>query len=191
MVADVLAARTDQLRQSLDQTTAAHAVLADGLWSVLAAATPLGFDLRSFVRVRALARSGAAADWLSVIVAIRCWFPARVRGRDDPILLGGLHLGPITAAPLTTRVSAAFSWRWAFCDDDALAWGGFPRPSGATGAHHPWGGRPDRRGRRAPCAANPSGRLRALPGRRTVLHDQDAVGRPGGGSELLRNLAAN
>ena len=87
---------------------------ANSLWSVLTAATPLGFNLASFVSLRALLGVGQAADWPSSIVAIRHWFPLRERGKGNSILLGGLYLGPIVAAPVTTWVIAEFGWRWAF-----------------------------------------------------------------------------
>jgi nitrate/nitrite transporter NarK len=48
---------------------------ANAPWSALTAATPLGFNLISFVGSRALLGVGQAADWPSSIVAIRHWFP--------------------------------------------------------------------------------------------------------------------
>ncbi|HUN39342.1 MAG TPA: MFS transporter [Acetobacteraceae bacterium] len=87
---------------------------ANALWSALTAATPLGFNLISFVGLRALLGVGQAADWPSSIVAIRRWFPLRERGKGNSILLGGLYLGPIAAAPITTWVILSFGWRWAF-----------------------------------------------------------------------------
>jgi ACS family glucarate transporter-like MFS transporter len=93
---------------------------ANSLWSVLTAATPLGFNLASFVGLRALLGVGQAADWPSSIVAIRRWFPLRERGKGNSILLGGLYLGPIVAAPATTWVIAGFGWRWAFYGYGAL-----------------------------------------------------------------------
>lgn len=93
---------------------------ANSLWSVLTAATPLGFNLASFVGLRALLGAGQAADWPSAIVAIRRWFPLRERGKGNSILLGGLYLGPIAAAPITTWVISAFGWRWAFYGYGAL-----------------------------------------------------------------------
>jgi ACS family glucarate transporter-like MFS transporter len=87
---------------------------ANALWSALTAATPLGFNLVSFVGLRALLGVGQAADWPSSIVAIRRWFPLAERGKGNSILLGGLYLGPIAAAPITTWVILTFGWRWAF-----------------------------------------------------------------------------
>jgi len=87
---------------------------ANALWSALTAATPLGFNLVSFVGLRALLGVGQAADWPSSIVAIRRWFPLAERGKGNSILLGGLYLGPIAAAPITTWVILSFGWRWAF-----------------------------------------------------------------------------
>ena len=87
---------------------------ANAMWSALTAATPLGFSLFSFIGLRALLGVGQAADWPSSIVAIRRWFPLRERGKGNSILLGGLYLGPIAAAPITTWVIASFGWRWAF-----------------------------------------------------------------------------
>jgi MFS transporter, ACS family, glucarate transporter len=93
---------------------------ANAMWSALTAATPLGFSLFSFVGLRALLGVGQAADWPSSIVAIRRWFPLRERGKGNSILLGGLYLGPIAAAPITTWVIASFGWRWAFYGYGAL-----------------------------------------------------------------------
>jgi len=87
---------------------------ANALWSLLTAATPLGFNLISFVGLRGLLGVGQAADWPSSIVAIRRWFPLSERGKGNSILLGGLYLGPIAAAPITTWVILMFGWRWAF-----------------------------------------------------------------------------
>jgi ACS family glucarate transporter-like MFS transporter len=87
---------------------------ANALWSALTAATPLGFNLVSFVGLRALLGVGQAADWPSSIVAIRRWFPLAERGKGNSVLLGGLYLGPIAAAPITTWVILNFGWRWAF-----------------------------------------------------------------------------
>src|ERR1700677_3617015 len=87
---------------------------ANVMWSALTAATPLGFNLTSFVGLRALLGVGQAAGWPSSIVAIRRWFPLAERGKGNSILLGGLYLGPIAAAPITTWVILMFGWRWAF-----------------------------------------------------------------------------
>lgn len=84
------------------------------LWSVLTAATPLGFNVASFVGLRLLLGAGQSADWPSSIVAIRRWFPPRERGKGNSILLGALYLGPIAAAPATTAVILHFGWRLAF-----------------------------------------------------------------------------
>jgi len=84
------------------------------MWSALTAATPFGFNLTSFVGLRALLGVGQAADWPSSIVAIRRWFPLSERGKGNSILLGGLYLGPIAAAPITTWVILSFGWHWAF-----------------------------------------------------------------------------
>ena len=93
---------------------------ANAMWSALTATTPLGFNLVSFVGLRALLGVGQAADWPSSIVAIRRWFTLRERGKGNSILLGGLYLGPIAAAPITTWVIASFGWRWAFYGYGAL-----------------------------------------------------------------------
>ena len=87
---------------------------ANVLWSLLTAATPLGFNLGSFIFIRALLGVGQSADWPSSIVAIRRWFPHSERGKGNSILLGGLYLGPIAAAPITTWVILHFGWPWAF-----------------------------------------------------------------------------
>jgi ACS family glucarate transporter-like MFS transporter len=87
---------------------------ANFLWSVLTAATPLGGSFAGFVTIRALLGAGQSADWPSSIVAIRHWFPHGERAKGNSILLGGLYLGPIAAAPLTTWVILRFGWQWAF-----------------------------------------------------------------------------
>jgi ACS family glucarate transporter-like MFS transporter len=87
---------------------------ANFLWSALTAATPLGFNVASFVGLRLLLGAGQSADWPSSIVAIRRWFPHSERGRGNSILLGALYLGPIAAAPATTAVILHFGWRTAF-----------------------------------------------------------------------------
>ncbi|MBV9538393.1 MAG: MFS transporter [Acidisphaera sp.] len=87
---------------------------ANALWSLLTAATPLGFSVASFVGIRALLGVGQAADWPASVLALKRWFPAAERSRGNSVLLGGLYLGPIAAAPLTTLIIAALSWRYAF-----------------------------------------------------------------------------
>ena len=87
---------------------------ANFLWSALTAATPLGFNVASFVGLRLLLGAGQSADWPSSIVAIRRWFPHSERGKGNSILLGALYLGPIAAAPATTAVILHFGWRAAF-----------------------------------------------------------------------------
>ena len=84
------------------------------LWSLLTAATPLGGTFAGFVAIRALLGVGQSADWPSSIVAIRRWFPHSERAKGNSILLGGLYLGPIAAAPITTWVILHFGWPWAF-----------------------------------------------------------------------------
>ncbi len=84
------------------------------LWSVLTIVTPMGFSLASFVTIRALLGAGQAADWPASVMALKRWFPRRERSTGNSVLLGGLYLGPIAAAPATTAVIAAFGWRWAF-----------------------------------------------------------------------------
>ncbi|HEX3349328.1 MAG TPA: MFS transporter [Acetobacteraceae bacterium] len=87
---------------------------ANGLWSLLTAATPLGFSVSSFIGIRALLGAGQAADWPASVLALKRWFPASERSRGNSVLLGALYLGPIAAAPLTTWIIFALSWRWAF-----------------------------------------------------------------------------
>ena len=84
------------------------------LWSALTIATPLGSSVGSFIGIRALLGAGQAADWPASILALRRWFPRQERSKGNSVLLGGLYLGPIAAAPVTTWVIAAFGWRWAF-----------------------------------------------------------------------------
>jgi MFS transporter, ACS family, glucarate transporter len=87
---------------------------ANFLWSVLTAATPLAGSFAGFVVVRGLLGVGQSADWPSSIVAIRRWFPHSERAKGNSILLGGLYLGPIAAAPVTAWVILHFGWAWAF-----------------------------------------------------------------------------
>jgi ACS family glucarate transporter-like MFS transporter len=84
------------------------------LWSVLTAATPLGFSLASFVVIRGLLGVGQSADWPSSVLAIKRWFPERERGRGNSILLGGLYFGPIVGGPLTILIATRLGWQWAF-----------------------------------------------------------------------------
>ena len=84
------------------------------LWSLLTAATPAGFNLTSFVIIRAALGVGQAADWPSSVLALRRWFPKRERAKGNSVLLGGLYLGPIIAAPITTAVMLNFGWRFVF-----------------------------------------------------------------------------
>ena len=90
------------------------------LWSALTMATPLGFNLASFVGIRALLGAGQSADWPASVMALKKWFPRQERSQGNSVLLGGLYLGPIAAAPLTTLVIASFGWRWAFYGFGAL-----------------------------------------------------------------------
>jgi ACS family glucarate transporter-like MFS transporter len=84
------------------------------LWSVLTAAIPLAGNFTGFVALRAMLGVGQSADWPSSIVAIRRWFPHSERAKGNSILLGGLYLGPIAAAPITTWTILNFGWQWAF-----------------------------------------------------------------------------
>ncbi len=84
------------------------------LWSVLTAATPLASGFGTFVGVRLLLGAGQSADWPSSVLALKRWFPTAERSKANSILLGGLYLGPIAAAPITTAVILHFGWRWAF-----------------------------------------------------------------------------
>lgn len=58
---------------------------ANFFWSVLTAATPLGFNVVSFVGLRLLLGVGQSADWPSSIVAIRRWFPQSERSKGNSI----------------------------------------------------------------------------------------------------------
>lgn len=90
------------------------------LWSVLTAATALGFNLPSFIAIRTALGVGQAADWPSSVLALRRWFPRRERAKGNSVLLGGLYLGPIIAAPITTAVMLNFGWRFVFYAFGAL-----------------------------------------------------------------------
>ena len=96
---------------------------ANTLWSLLTAATPLGFSVWSFVGIRALLGAGQAADWPASVMALKRWFPASERSSGNSVLLGALYLGPIIATPLTTVIIAELSWRWAFVAFGALGLG--------------------------------------------------------------------
>jgi ACS family glucarate transporter-like MFS transporter len=84
------------------------------LWSLLTAATALGFSLPSFIAIRAALGLGQSADWPASVLALRRWFPRRERAKGNSVLLGGLYLGPIIAAPITTAVMLSFGWRFVF-----------------------------------------------------------------------------
>jgi MFS transporter, ACS family, glucarate transporter len=84
------------------------------LWSLLTALTPMASSFASFVVIRSLLGVGQSADWPSSVFALRRWFPRAERAKANSILLGGLYLGPIAAAPITTFVILHFGWRWAF-----------------------------------------------------------------------------
>jgi ACS family glucarate transporter-like MFS transporter len=87
---------------------------ANMLWSLLTALTPAAKGFSSFVVIRALLGAGQSADWPSSVLALKRWFPRAERAKANSILLGGLYLGPIAAAPLTTLVILHFGWHWAF-----------------------------------------------------------------------------
>jgi ACS family glucarate transporter-like MFS transporter len=87
---------------------------ANMLWSLLTALTPAGSGFASFVVLRSLLGAGQSADWPSSVLALKRWFPRAERAKANSILLGGLYLGPIAAAPITTLVIMHFGWRWAF-----------------------------------------------------------------------------
>jgi ACS family glucarate transporter-like MFS transporter len=84
------------------------------LWSLLTALTPAASGFASFVMIRGLLGAGQSADWPSSVVALKRWFPRAERAKANSILLGGLYLGPIAAAPITTMVILHFGWQWAF-----------------------------------------------------------------------------
>ncbi len=171
---------------------------ANALWSALTAATPLGFNLVSFVGLRALLGVGQAADWPSSIVAIRRWFPQRERGKGNSILLGGLYLGPIAAAPITTWVIASFGWRWAFYGFGSLgivlgiAWWLFFRdhpeehPNITPEEQAIIGADGEKIG-----ADDPTRRVLALRRGDAVLGDRRAVFLPGDDPEFLHHVAAD
>jgi ACS family glucarate transporter-like MFS transporter len=84
------------------------------VWSLLTIATPLGFNVASFIGIRALLGAGQSADWPASVMALRRWFPRQERSAGNSVLLGGLYLGPIAAAPITTAVILAAGWQFAF-----------------------------------------------------------------------------
>jgi ACS family glucarate transporter-like MFS transporter len=73
-----------------------------------------GVGLRILIVIRGLLGAGKSADWPSSVVALKRWFPRAERAKANSILLGGLYLGPIAAAPITTLVILQFGWRWAW-----------------------------------------------------------------------------
>ncbi len=93
---------------------------ANMLWSLLTVATPAAAGFASFVSLRLLLGAGQSADWPSSVLALKRWFPGAERAKANSILLGGLYLGPIAAAPITTAVILHFGWRWAFYGFGAL-----------------------------------------------------------------------
>jgi ACS family glucarate transporter-like MFS transporter len=87
---------------------------ANGAWSLLTMATPLGFSVASFIGIRALLGAGQSADWPASVLALRRWFPRRERAKGNSVLLASLYLGPIAAGPATALVIQYFGWRVAF-----------------------------------------------------------------------------
>jgi ACS family glucarate transporter-like MFS transporter len=132
------------------------------LWSLLTAATPAGFNLSSFVAIRAALGVGQAADWPASVLALRRWFPKRERAKGNSVLLGGLYLGPIIAAPITTAVMLSFGWRFVFYGFGALgvllgfAWWFVFRDDPSN---HPWVSREEA----AFIAAEPEPKTQATP----------------------------
>lgn len=95
-------------------------LFANTLWSLLTALTPVASSFVSFVVLRGLLGAGQSADWPSSVLALKRWFPRIERAKANSILLGGLYLGPIVAAPATTMVIMHFGWRCAFYGFGAL-----------------------------------------------------------------------
>ncbi len=93
---------------------------ANFLWSILTAATPLGFSVPSFIAIRALLGAGQSADWPASILALKRWFPRSERSQANSVLLGGLYLGPIAAGPVTAWVISSYGWRVGFFAFGAL-----------------------------------------------------------------------
>ncbi|MGH7911856.1 MAG: MFS transporter [Candidatus Dormibacteraceae bacterium] len=88
--------------------------LANVWWSVWTILTAVGFNVFSFVGIRALLGIGQAADWPSSVYALRRWFPEKERATGNSILLGGLYLGPIIGTPVTVAVVETLGWRATF-----------------------------------------------------------------------------
>lgn len=90
------------------------------LWSLMMIVTPLGSTFAWLFGCRAILGGAQSADWSSGIVAVKRWFPRNERASGSSIVLGGLYLGPIVAAPLTTWTILNFGWHVVFYGFGAL-----------------------------------------------------------------------
>lgn len=88
--------------------------LACFLWSIATLLTPMGAGLYSFMAIRLLMGAAQAPDWSASIVSINNWFLSKERSKANSILLGFLYLGTVVGAPLTTILTAHFSWKISF-----------------------------------------------------------------------------
>lgn len=90
------------------------------LWSLMMIVTPLGSTFGWLFGCRAILGGAQSADWSSGIVAVKRWFPRSERASGSSIVLGGLYLGPIVAAPLTAWTIQNFGWHAVFYGFGAL-----------------------------------------------------------------------
>jgi ACS family glucarate transporter-like MFS transporter len=90
------------------------------LWSIMMMVTPLGSTFNWLFGCRAILGGAQSADWSSGIVAVKRWFPRSERASGSSIVLGGLYLGPIVAAPLTAWTIQNFGWQVVFYAFGAL-----------------------------------------------------------------------
>lgn len=84
------------------------------LWSLMMIVTPFGSTFAWLFGCRATLGGAQSADWSSSIVAVKRWFPNSERASGSSIVLGGLYLGPIVAAPLTAWIIQYFGWHAVF-----------------------------------------------------------------------------
>lgn len=90
------------------------------LWSLMMLATPLGTSFAWLFGCRLVLGGAQSADWSSSVVALKRWVPASERAKGNALLLAGLYLGPIVAAPLTAWTIARFGWHAVFFGFGAL-----------------------------------------------------------------------
>jgi len=83
-------------------------------WSMATIATPFAWSFGTFLIIRLAMGAGQSPDWSSSIVTIDNWFAPGRRARANSVLLGCLYLGSVVGGPLTTQITAHWSWKVSF-----------------------------------------------------------------------------